>query len=343
VDAGVAAGWGDLHLLHQALPAGDLDGVDLRAEFLGHALGAPLVIAAMTGGHAAAKKVNAVLAQAAGRHGLAMGLGSQRAALRDARLAGSYRVAREAAPEAFLIANIGAAQLVRQTGEPPLSADELRAVVRLVNANALAIHFNFLQETVQPEGDRRAAGLREAFSAAVRAVDVPVIGKETGAGFSRPAALELRDLGARALDVGGVGGTSFAAIEGIRARAQRNRRGSALGAMLRDWGVPTAVSIVAAAASGLPIIATGGVRNGLDAAKAIALGASLVGVARPLLTAALQGTEAVDAWITQFLDELRAVMFLSGCAGVQDLQRVPRVVLGDTRRWLDDLGYAPPD
>jgi isopentenyl-diphosphate delta-isomerase len=113
--------------------------------------------------------------------------------------------------------------------------------------------------------------------------------------------------------------------------------------MLRDWGVPTAVSIVAAAASGLPIVATGGVRNGLDAAKAIALGASLVGVARPLLTAALQGTEAVDAWITQFLDELRAVMFLSGCAGVQDLQRVPRVVLGDTRRWLDDLGYAPPD
>jgi isopentenyl-diphosphate delta-isomerase len=343
VEARAAAGWDDIHLIHQALPAGNLDAVDLRTEFLGYALKAPLVIASMTGGHAAAKKVNAVLAQAAGRHGLAMGLGSQRAALRDARLAGSYRVAREAAPAAFLIANIGAAQLLPQTSERPLSADELRAVVRMVNANALAIHFNFLQELVQPEGDRHAAGLREAFLAAVRAVDVPVIGKETGAGFSRPAALELRDLGARALDVGGVGGTSFAAIEGIRARAQRNRRGSALGAMLRDWGVPTAVSIVAAAASGLPIIATGGVRNGLDAAKAIALGASLVGVARPLLTAALQGTEAVDAWIMQFLDELRAVMFLSGCAGVQDLQRVPRVVLGDTRRWLDDLGYAPPD
>jgi isopentenyl-diphosphate delta-isomerase len=113
--------------------------------------------------------------------------------------------------------------------------------------------------------------------------------------------------------------------------------------MLRDWGVPTAVSIVAAAESALPIIATGGVRNGLDAAKAIALGASLVGVARPLLTAALQGTKAVDAWITQFLDELRAVVFLSGCSRVQELRRVPRVVLGDTRHWLDDLGYLPSD
>ncbi len=336
-------GWSDVRLLHHPLPAADLPAIDLSTDFLGRRLRAPLAIAAMTGGHEAASDINERLARAAQRHGVAMGLGSQRAALRDPRLARTYTVAREVAPDAFLIANIGAAQLVPQDSGAPLGPAQLADAVAMIQANALAIHLNFLEETIQPEGDRRAAGLREALARATASVAVPAIAKETGAGISRRAALDLRALGFRALDVGGLGGTSFAAVETARAEARGDSRRATLGRVYGEWGIPTAVSIVAASAAGLPLIATGGVRTGLDAAKAIALGASLVGVARPLLSAALEGDASVEAWITQFLEELRVAIFLSGGACVADLRSVLRVVLGDTRAWLDDLGdEAPP-
>jgi isopentenyl-diphosphate delta-isomerase len=144
-----------------------------------------------------------------------------------------------------------------------------------------------------------------------------------------------------ALDVGGVGGTSFAAIEGLRAEAQGDEKGRRLGELLRDWGVPTAIAVIGATAARLPIIATGGVRSGLDAAKALALGATLVGVARPFLQAALQGDEAVDLLVDQFLHELRTVLFLTGSRSVAELQTRPRVILGQTNAWLQQLGYAP--
>ena len=331
-------GWSDVHLFHHALPVTDLSAVDLSTVFLGHRLRAPIVVAAMTGGHDAAGKINAILAGAAERHGVAMGLGSQRAALRNARLGRTYAAAREAAPTAVLIANIGAAQLVPQDSGPPLTPDQVAEAVAMIRADALAIHFNFLEEIVQPEGDRRATGLREAIAGAVASINVPAIAKETGAGLSRQAAQGLRRLGFRALDVGGLGGTSFAAVETIRAQARGDIRGAALGAVYRDWGIPTAVSVVAAGAAGLPVIATGGIRTGLDAAKAIALGASLVGIARPLLVAALEGPSAVEAWIGQFLEELRAAVFLTGGKRVDDLRSVPRAIVGDTRRWVDALG-----
>jgi isopentenyl-diphosphate delta-isomerase len=269
-----------------------------------------------------------------------MGLGSQRAALRDPSLVPTYAVAREQASGALLIANIGAAQLVPQASGPALTVNQLREVVAMAGADALAIHFNFLEESVQPEGDRRAAGLRDALAQAVASLEVPAIAKETGAGFSRPAALELHKLGFHALDVGGRGGTSFAAVEGRRAQAQGDRRGEQMGIVYHDWGVPTAVAVVAATAARLPIIATGGVRTGLDAAKAVALGASLVGVGRPLMAAAIQGDQAVDAWLSLFIEELRVAMFLTGGRRLADLRIVPRVILGETRRWLDDLGYG---
>jgi isopentenyl-diphosphate delta-isomerase len=340
VDSRAAPGWADVHLAHEALPVADLDEIDLSAEFLGHRLRAPLLIAGMTGGHTAAREVNAVLAGAAERHGLAMGLGSQRAALRSSRLAHTYSVAREMAPSSLLIANIGAAQLVRQRSGEPLGSEQLQASVEMLRADALAIHFNFLEETIQPEGDRRTSGLREAIPAAVAAVAVPCVAKETGAGMSRGAAMELARMGFSALDVGGVGGTSFAAVEGERAAEQGDLRGATLGRVFRDWGVPTAVSVVGAAAVGLPLVATGGVRTGLDAASAIALGATMVGVARPLLAAALEGEAAVDAWIGQFLEELRVAVFLTGGRSLADLRSCGRVVLGDTRRWIEDLGYG---
>lgn len=339
VETRTGPGWSDVRLVHEALPELDLDEVDLTTELLGRSLAAPLVIAGMTGGHPDAVRVNAVLARAAERHGLAVGVGSQRAALLDPSLEPTYAVVRELAPTAFVIGNIGAAQLIEQGDTPALGPDALRRAVAMIDADALALHLNPLEESVQPEGDRCTRGIAAATAELVETVDVPVIAKETGAGMARSTATRLAAAGVAALDVGGLGGTSFARVERIRAERQRERRGIDLGEDLGEWGIPTAVSIVGARAAGLPLIATGGIRTGLDAAKAIALGATAVGVARPLLLAALEGDAAVDAWIERFLVTLRTALQLTGCRTPAELRRRPLVVTGTTRMWLDDLGY----
>jgi isopentenyl-diphosphate delta-isomerase len=330
-------GWDDVRLTHRALPEVDLTDVETGTDLLGRRLRIPLVIASMTGGHPAALDVNRVLARAAGAYGIAMGVGSQRAALRDRDLRDTYAVVRQETPDALIIGNIGAPQLVDQDGTPPLSQDDIAEIVAMIGADALAVHLNFLEESVMTEGDRRARGCQAAIARLAGALTVPIIGKETGAGLSAEAALMLREAGVQALDVGGLGGTSFAAVEGARAEASGDSRGARLGEVFREWGIPTAVSVVQASRAGLPIIATGGVRSGLDAARAIALGASAVGVARPLLLAALDGYDAVAAWIEQFLAELRTAMFLTGSASLAELQRRRPVILGETAAWLRQL------
>jgi len=335
------AGWDDVHLVHDALPATDAAKIDLSTRLLGHELALPLVIAGMTGGHSGAERVNAILADAAARHGLGMGVGSQRAALRDPSLRGTYAVVRERAPNAFVIANVGISQLVAQDDGVPLGAKDIRALVEMVGANAIALHLNYLEESVQPEGQTRATGLDAAIRRLVRQSPVPVIAKETGAGISGAVARRLRALGVKAIDVGGVGGTSFAAIEALRAHDRGDLARAALGRTFRDWGVPSAVAVAGSVRSGLTVIATGGVRSGLDAAKAIALGATAVAVGRPLLQAALDGAEAVDRWVGQFALELRTATFLSGVRRARDLATQPPVVTGETREWIAQLGYAP--
>jgi isopentenyl-diphosphate delta-isomerase len=340
VETPTGPGWHDVHLVHSALPATDLAAVDLTTDFLGRRLRAPLVIAAMTGGHEAAREINRRLGAAAERHGLAMGVGSQRAALRNPALAPTCASAREAAPNAFLIANVGAAQLIPQDSGDVIDEAGVRRAVEMIGADALAIHFNFLEEVVQTEGDRRAAGIREAIVRIVRTAPVPAIAKETGGGISREVAVALADLGFAALDVGGFGGTSFTEVEARRSAERGDSRGVRIGRVFAGWGLPTAVSVVGAASAGLPLVATGGVRSGLDAAKALALGATAVGVARPFLIAALKGDHAIDEWIEHFLEELRVAVFLSGARGCGELRNRPRVISGETRRWLQDLGYG---
>ena len=334
-----AAGWDDVHLVHEALPATDAARIDLEARLLGHTLALPLLIAGMTGGHGGAERVNVTLAEAAARHGIGIGVGSQRAALRDPSLRHTYAVVRERAPKAFVIANVGISQLVEQDDGEPLGAKEIRTLIEMIGANAIALHLNYLEESVQPEGQTRASGLDTAIRRLVRRSPVPVIAKETGAGISGHAARRLRALGVKAIDVGGVGGTSFAAIEGLRAQDRGDIARARLGEVFRDWGVPCAVAVAGSARSGLPVIATGGVRGGLDAAKALALGATVVGVGRPLLRAALEGPDAVDEWVRQFALELRTAAFLSGVTRTRDLSNRRPVVTGDTRDWIAQLGY----
>ena len=346
VEARTPAGWNDVELVHQAVPEVDFDAIDLSTEFLGRTLRAPLVLSAMTGGHSEAIEINVNLARAAERYGLAMGVGSQRAALKAPELADTYAVARREAPGAFLIANIGAPQLVQQGTEPPLGPSEVDELIAMIEADALAVHLNWLEETVQPEGNRQAAGCLAALTDLSDGLTgrTPVIAKETGAGLSQEAAGQLAAAGVAALDVGGRGGTSFAAVEGQRAAAHGDEARARLGEVFRDWGLPTPVSVVAATAgAALPVIATGGIRSGLDAAKALSLGATLVGVARPMLHAAIKGEEAVSAAIEMYLMELATGMFLTGSTNASELRSARRLILGNTHEWLLRLGLAPED
>ena len=334
-------GWDEIHFVHRALPEIDLAEVDLRASLFGHTLGAPLLIASMTGGHPRAEEINRRLAQAAQEFGLAMGVGSQRAAIRHPELLGTYRVARRTAPDALLISNVGAPQLIDQPGEPALTVGQVRALVSDMGADALAIHLNYLQEVVQPEGDTRARGCLDAIRRVCAEIEVPVIAKETGGGIGRADALRLRSAGVAAIDVGGLGGTSFALVEAFRAADHGLERAERLGTVLGNWGLPTAVAVAECGGLGLPVIATGGIRSGLDAAKALALGADLVGVARPLMSAALEGEEALRTYVEEFLHTLRTVLFLTGSVNVAELRQAERVTLGRTAEWLHARGHPP--
>jgi isopentenyl-diphosphate delta-isomerase len=331
-----SAGWEDIHLVHQALPSIDAGSIDVSTLLMGRQLSLPLIIAGMTGGHMGAIEINRLLASAAEKVGIAIGVGSQRAALEHPELTKSYSIIREEAPTAFVIGNIGISQLIEYLGEG-LIEQHVETLVEMVGADAIAVHLNFLEEVIQPEGQTRAHGAVKALAAFVDASPVPVIAKETGGGLSVETARTLKEAGVSVLDVGGRGGTSFAAIEAERSRVRGDERRTELGSALASWGIPTAVS-VRACAGVLPTIAVGGVRSGVDAAKAIALGAVAAGVGRPLLQAATEGEEAVLRWLDGFELQLRSAMFLAGANQVSDLVSSTRVVLGTTGEWFRQLG-----
>jgi len=335
-EVAVTARWAEIKFLHNPLPEIDRAEIDMHTTVLGRRFALPILIAGMTGGHPRAVEVNRTLARVAERFDIPMGVGSQRAMLVNPTLTATYAVARKAAPSAFLIANVGLPQLLTQGTAAPFSLADVRRAVDAIGAGALALHLNFLQEAVQAEGDTNARGGLAAIRVLAAELGVPIVAKETGAGMTASAATALAAAGVAALEVGGAGGTSFAAVEAGRAADAGDARLAALGQLFADWGVPTPAAVRMTRRAGLPIIATGGVRSGLDAAKALALGADLVGLARPLLERALISEEATTEWLQGFVDELRTAMFLVGAATPAELKHAPYLALGSTRTWLDE-------
>ena len=302
---------------HNALPELDLDEIAVNATFLGKKLRAPILISSMTGGFDLARKVNRNLAAAAQELGIAMGVGSQRVAIEEPSAADSFRV-REVAPGILLLGNLGAVQL-----NYGYSIDQCRRAVEMIEADALILHLNVLQEALQPEGNRNFKGLTEKIATICRELKVPVIVKEVGNGISVEVAKRLHDAGVAAIDVAGKGGTAWSAVEAQRATQQ----GKPYSRTFTDWGIPTEEALVSvrAALPQIQLIASGGIRSGLDIAKSIALGADMAAFGQPLLAAALKSPAEVVKFIEAVIHELRVAMLCAGAANLESLRRAALV------------------
>ncbi|MBI3412542.1 MAG: type 2 isopentenyl-diphosphate Delta-isomerase [Candidatus Aenigmarchaeota archaeon] len=319
-----SAGFEDVLLVHNALPEIDFDDVDTETEFLGKKLTAPIMVSGMTGGTPEAEKINKNLARAAEEVGIGMGVGSQRAMIENGKLLSTYNV-RDVAPGILLLGNIGAAQFAKGYG-----VEECRKAVEMIGADALAIHLNAAQELVQPEGDRNWAGILKAINRIVKELGYPVIAKETGAGISGEVAKKLEEAGVKAVDVSGSGGTSWTAVESFR--------NSPVGDTFNNWGIPTAVALRWCKKSvKIPVLASGGIYNGLDAAKAIALGAHACTIARPFLRAGVTGYEKIKEEMERIIRELKIAMFLTGSKNLKEFRSKKTIITGRTAEMIERL------
>lgn len=298
---------------HCCLPELNRDEIDISTNFFRKKLGAPLLISSMTGGTEVAGNINFRLAEVAQHYKIAMGVGSQRVAVENPQVAKTFAV-RNIAPDILLFANLGAVQLNYEYG-----LEQCLRVIDLLEADALILHLNALQECVQTKGDTKFKGLLEKIAILCKKLPVPVIAKEVGNGISAGMAQKLIYAGVAAIDVAGAGGTSWAMVESERAKDAIQRR---LGATFADWGIPTAECIksIRGIAPNVPLIASGGLRNGLDVAKAIALGADIAGMALPFLQAAAESVEALQALVEVLMAEITTVLFCTGNANLSDLK-----------------------
>ncbi|MGH7855350.1 MAG: type 2 isopentenyl-diphosphate Delta-isomerase [Candidatus Binatia bacterium] len=301
--------------VHNALPELDLDEIELGTTFLGKRLGAPILISSMTGGFDLARKVNRNLAAAAQKLGIAMGVGSQRVAIEEPSAAASFQV-RDVAPDILLLSNIGAVQLNYGYG-----IDQCRRAVEMIGADGLILHLNVLQEAVQPEGNRNFTGLTEKIAAVCRKLDVPVVAKEVGNGISVDVATRLQRAGVKAIDIAGKGGTSWSAVEAQRAAKMGQRPDRAFA----DWGIPTEEALISVrqALPDIQLIASGGIRTGVDMAKSIALGADLAALGQPLLAAALESVDKVVEFLAGVIHEIKVSMLCVGAKDLGELRRAP--------------------
>jgi len=330
-------GFEDIYFVHKALPEIERSKVNLTTTAFDHKFSVPLMVEAMTGGIVDAMKINSAIASAVEELGLGMGVGSQRAAIEKQSLEKTFAIVRKKAPTAFLIANIGGPQLVKGYG-----VKEAKKAVDMMNADALAIHLNALQEVVQPEGETSFKGVLNKIGEISQALDVPVIVKETGAGVAAEEAKLIASMGVAGIDIAGVGGTSWAAVEYHRAKKKHDELHQGLGNVFWDWGIPTAISLVETSQSvSTIIIASGGIRTGIDVAKALSLGANLAGMAHPILFAATKGPREVRKTLQVAIEGLKNAMFLVGAESVLDLREIPLVMTGKTAEWLKMRGFQP--
>ncbi len=318
-----------VYLVHRAVPEVDFDEVSIETQFLGKRLRAPIVITGMTGGHSDVAHINKAIAEAVEEFGIAMGVGSQRAAIEDPSRIESFAIARRVAPNAVIIANLGAPQLVRGYG-----VGEVRRAIEMIDADAIAIHLNAAQEVIQPEGEPMFKGVVGKIESIVSAIDKPVIVKETGCGLSMEAIEELRRVGVKIFDVSGYGGTNWVLVEKHRASRKGEELKAAIAEDLSWWGIPTAASIIEArySAPDITIIGSGGIRSGLDAAKALALGADLVGIAKPALEAYYSGK--LRLYLKSFIHSIKSAIFLTGSRSIEELREKPIVILGPLGEWM---------
>ncbi len=299
----------EIRLTHRALPEIDLKAIDPSVEFMGKTLSFPLLISSMTGGSGAQlKTINRNLAEAAEAEGVAMGVGSQRILFSDPDAKASFDL-RDVAPTALLFANLGAVQL-----NYGMTVDQIRSAIDVLKADALILHLNPLQEAVQPGGDTNFSNVRKKIGEIVQGLEVPVIVKEVGAGISRADAELLIKAGVKTIDVAGAGGTSWSRIESARCEDP------SLGELFQDWGIPTPLALQQLAPLGVTLIASGGIRTGIDMAKAMVLGASLCGMARPFLNPAMESAEAVRKVIQRIKREFTTAMFLLGADRVEKIK-----------------------
>jgi len=330
-------GFEEIHFMHRALPEINLNEIHLSTKVFNHKFSAPLIVESMTGGTRNGNKINTAIATAVEELGLGMGVGSQRAAFESPSVEATFTVTRKLAPKAFIMANIGGAQLAKG-----YSVKEAEKAVEMLDADALLIHLNPLQEAVQPEGEPRFKGVAAKIKAIIEGLDVPVIVKEVGCGIGASEAKQFEAIGVAGIDIAGAGGTSWAAVEYFRARKPLDETRQRLGETFWDWGIPTAASLIETTQTvHIPVIASGGLRSGIDLTKALALGASLTGVAYPVLDAATHGAKYAKKKLQLLLNELKTTMFLVGASSIQELRQVPLIPTGKMADWLKMRGFEP--
>ncbi|MFP3201999.1 MAG: type 2 isopentenyl-diphosphate Delta-isomerase [Sulfolobus sp.] len=322
-------------LIHQALPGFAFSDVDVSVEFLGKRMSAPIIITGMTGGTEELGKLNEIIAEVAEEIGIGMGVGSQRIAIEKKETSSTFAIARKKAPTIPIIANLGAPQLVKGYG-----LKEIEEAIQMIEADAIAIHFNPAQEVFQPEGDTDYSyTILDNLVDISKSLNVPIIIKETGSGISMEVASLFYSKGFRYFDVSGQGGTSWIAVEMYRGLRRGNWKAESAKNFL-DWGIPTAASIIETriGAPDSVIIGSGGIRNGLDIIKALALGANIGGFALPALKAAIRGKESLRDFLKRTIFEIKTAMFLSGSKSIKDVYKSPIVIFGHLRDWLDSRG-----
>ena len=308
----ISTGFKDVHLIHKSLPEINLNDVKIETTFLGKKFNTPFIIDGMTGGYDGAFKINEALGIAAEKFGIGIGTGSQRVALKNPNVSDSFKIVRKKAPNAFIMGNIGVQQLKGKDG-----VKIIEKCIDMIDADAMAIHLNPLQEAVQNEGDPEYRDCLKSIEKIVNSISIPIIIKETGAGISGHIAKQLQEVGVSAINVSGAGGTSWAAVEHYRNINAKNLMMADIAKTFWDWGIPTAACVYQVSKMvNIPVIASGGIRNGLEIAKSIALGAKMTATAFPLLLSALKGNQNVNDNLKKLIHEIKISMFLTGYLNV---------------------------